>query len=119
MPARGRLVAFSVVILMAVGAVVVAAQLSSSSSHRGARAANPFVSKGDPDAAVKDKAGIANRELIGVDNITWECDYPHSDSSWPHAPEAFAKHFDDTVSDDDVAKISHLNAIKAFRYDPF
>jgi predicted TIM-barrel fold metal-dependent hydrolase len=68
---------------------------------------------------IDDKAGIANRELIGVDNITWECDYPHSDSSWPHAPEAFAKHFDDTVSDDDIAKISHLNALKAFRYDPF
>jgi predicted TIM-barrel fold metal-dependent hydrolase len=68
---------------------------------------------------IDDKAGIANRELIGVDNITWECDYPHSDSSWPNAPEAFAKHFDDTVSQEDVDKISHLNAMKAFRYDPF
>ena len=68
---------------------------------------------------IDDKAGIANRELIGVDNITWECDYPHSDSSWPHAPEAFAKHFDDTVSQSDIDKISHLNAMKAFRYDPF
>jgi predicted TIM-barrel fold metal-dependent hydrolase len=68
---------------------------------------------------IDDKAGIANRELIGVDNITWECDYPHSDSTWPQAPESFAKHFDDTVSDDDVAKISHLNAMRAFRYDPF
>jgi predicted TIM-barrel fold metal-dependent hydrolase len=68
---------------------------------------------------IDDKAGIANRDLIGVDNITWECDYPHSDSSWPNAPEAFAKHFDDTVSQQDVDKISHLNAIKAFHYDPF
>ncbi len=68
---------------------------------------------------IDDKAGIANRELIGVDNITWECDYPHSDSSWPNAPEAFAKHFDDTVSQSDIDKISHLNALKAFSYDPF
>jgi hypothetical protein len=49
----------------------------------------------------------------------WECDYPHSDSTWPQAPESFAKHFDDTVSQSDIDKISHLNAMKAFRYDPF
>jgi len=68
---------------------------------------------------IDDKAGIANRHLIGIDNITWECDYPHSDSSWPHAPEAFAKHFDDTVKQEEIDKISHLNAMKAFTYDPF
>jgi predicted TIM-barrel fold metal-dependent hydrolase len=68
---------------------------------------------------IDDKAGIANRQLIGIDNITWECDYPHSDSSWPNAPEAFAKHFDDTVSQEEIDKISHLNAMRAFHYDPF
>jgi predicted TIM-barrel fold metal-dependent hydrolase len=68
---------------------------------------------------IDDKAGVANRQLIGIDNITWECDYPHSDSSWPQSPEALAKHFDDTVSDEDINKMSHLNAIRAFRYEPF
>jgi predicted TIM-barrel fold metal-dependent hydrolase len=68
---------------------------------------------------IDDKAGVANRHLIGIDNITWECDYPHSDSSWPQSPEALAKHFDDTVSEVDINKMSHLNAIRAFRYDPF
>jgi predicted TIM-barrel fold metal-dependent hydrolase len=68
---------------------------------------------------IDDKAGIANRQLIGIDNITWECDYPHSDSSWPNAPEAFAKHFDDTVSQEEIDKISYLNAMRAFTYDPF
>jgi predicted TIM-barrel fold metal-dependent hydrolase len=68
---------------------------------------------------IDDKAGVANRRLIGIDNITWECDYPHSDSSWPQSPEALAKHFDDTVSDEDINKMSHLNAIRAFRYEPF
>ena len=29
-------------------------------------------------------AGVEARDRIGVDNITWECDYPHSDSTWPH-----------------------------------
>ena len=28
-----------------------------------------------------------NRDRLNIDNITWECDYPHSDSTWPHAPE--------------------------------
>ena len=27
------------------------------------------------------------RDLIGEDRITWECDYPHSDSTWSDAPE--------------------------------
>jgi predicted TIM-barrel fold metal-dependent hydrolase len=68
---------------------------------------------------IDDKAGVENRKLIGIDNITWECDYPHSDSMWPQAPEALAKHFDDTVTDEEINKISHLNAMRAFHYDPF
>ncbi|HEX3706504.1 MAG TPA: amidohydrolase family protein [Mycobacteriales bacterium] len=68
---------------------------------------------------IDDKAGVENRHLIGIDNITWECDYPHSDSMWPQAPEALAKHFDDSVTDEEVNKISYLNAMRAFKYDPF
>ena len=30
------------------------------------------------------------RDDIGIDNICWEQDYPHSDSSWPNAPEELA-----------------------------
>ena len=68
---------------------------------------------------IDDKAGIANRHLIGVDNITWECDYPHSDSSWPSSPESVLKHFDGTVPDDEIHKMTHLNAMRVFSYDPF
>ena len=32
---------------------------------------------------IEDEAGVKNRYEIGVGNITWECDYPHSDSSGP------------------------------------
>ncbi len=31
---------------------------------------------------------------MNVDNITWECDYPHSDSTWPQSPEALMKYLD-------------------------
>ena len=32
---------------------------------------------------ISDPVGIALRDEIGVDNIAWEADYPHSDSMWP------------------------------------
>ena len=48
----------------------------------------------------------------------WECDYPHSDSTWPTAPEALTKSLDG-VSDHDIDRITHLNAMKHFHYDPF
>jgi predicted TIM-barrel fold metal-dependent hydrolase len=49
----------------------------------------------------------------------WASDYPHSDSTWPHSPEALMKHFDDSVPENEINKISHLNAMRVFRYDPF
>ena len=36
---------------------------------------------------IADPVGLALRDEIGIDNICWEQDYPHSDSSWPEAPE--------------------------------
>jgi hypothetical protein len=33
---------------------------------------------------ISDNAGIYTRHLVGVDNIMFEGDYPHSDSNWPH-----------------------------------
>ncbi len=67
---------------------------------------------------ISDRAGVDEREAIGIDNITWECDYPHSDSSWPNSPESVAKQLDG-VSDDIVNKITYENAMRIFRYDPF
>ena len=36
---------------------------------------------------ISDQVGVALRNMIGIDNICWEADYPHSDSMWPGAPE--------------------------------
>ena len=69
---------------------------------------------------IDDAAGIANRHLLNMDMITWECDYPHSDSTWPQSPEKIhAALTDADVPDDEIDKITHLNAMKAFSYDPF
>ncbi len=43
---------------------------------------------------ISDRVGVDERDKIGVDSMTWECDYPHSDSSWPNSPEAVAKQLD-------------------------
>jgi predicted TIM-barrel fold metal-dependent hydrolase len=67
---------------------------------------------------ISDEVGVKLRHDIGIDNISWECDYPHSDSSWPSAPEELAAVFDG-VSDDDIDKITHGNAMRWYQYDPF
>src|SRR3954466_8005948 len=67
---------------------------------------------------ISDRAGVEDRHAIGIDNITWECDYPHSDSSWPHSPESVIKQLDG-VPDDEINKITCENATRIFRYDPF
>ena len=61
---------------------------------------------------------MRNRDLIGIDNITWECDYPHSDSTWPQAPEKLWASLDG-VPDDDIHKITWQNTTRHFQYDPF
>jgi hypothetical protein len=53
-----------------------------------------------------------------MDNIAWECDYPHSDSSWPEAPEELAKAADG-VPDDEVHQMSWRNAVRWYAMDPF
>ncbi len=67
---------------------------------------------------ISDEAGLEARHRIGVDQITWECDYPHSDSSWPHSPESLYKQLHG-VSDEEIDKITHANAMRIFRFDPF
>jgi len=69
---------------------------------------------------IADPIGLAMRDLIGIDNICWEQDYPHSDSSWPTAPEELAvvaRQFN--VPDADIDKITHENAMRWYRFDPF
>lgn len=67
---------------------------------------------------IDDPVGIRNRHSIGIDTITWECDYPHSDTTWPNSPEILTRSLGG-VPDDEVRKITHENAIRFFRADPF
>jgi predicted TIM-barrel fold metal-dependent hydrolase len=67
---------------------------------------------------IDDAFGVENRHHLNLDNVTWECDYPHSDSTWPHAPELLHKYLAG-VPDSDVNKLTHENAMRIFNYDPF
>jgi predicted TIM-barrel fold metal-dependent hydrolase len=69
---------------------------------------------------IADPIGVALRHEIGIDNICWEQDYPHSDSSWPNAPEELARVVARyAVPDDEIDKITHENAMRWYRFDPF
>ncbi len=58
-----------------------------------------------------DPHGLRSLEEIGVDNVTFECDYPHSDSTWPHTAKIAAEQTRE-LSDEVVYKLMRGNAIK-------
>lgn len=43
----------------------------------------------------EDEFGVANRHVIGVENLMWATDYPHPDSTWPHSQDVIHTHFAD------------------------
>jgi predicted TIM-barrel fold metal-dependent hydrolase len=64
-----------------------------------------------------DPHGLRNLDAIGVNNVTYESDYPHSDSTWPktrHIAEAQMKHLERDV----VEKIVRGNAITMLSLTP-
>ncbi|WBB61267.1 amidohydrolase family protein [Streptomyces sp. WMMC500] len=67
---------------------------------------------------ISDPIGIRLRHDIGLDNIAWECDYPHSDSTWPGAAEELLTAAAD-VPDDELNKITYQNAMRWYSFDPF
>jgi predicted TIM-barrel fold metal-dependent hydrolase len=58
---------------------------------------------------IDDEAGLKNRHDIGIDRITWESDYPHSDSNWPNSRKRAAEVLAD-IPDDEAHRIVELNA---------
>ena len=67
---------------------------------------------------IDDPVGIDLRDRIGIDRIMWECDYPHSDATWPNSPELLWKSLSH-LKDDEINKITHLNAMACYDFDPF
>jgi predicted TIM-barrel fold metal-dependent hydrolase len=69
---------------------------------------------------ITDPAGLRDRHHIGVEILAWECDYPHTDTTWPESPEVLWKELQDAdVADVEVNQITWENACRFFNWDPF
>ena len=66
---------------------------------------------------IDDEAGLALREQIGVNNICFESDYPHSDSLWPNSRERLSEQLAD-VPDDQAGRIAETNAREFLNFYP-
>ncbi len=64
----------------------------------------------------KDRHGLESLDRIGVDNVTFETDYPHTDSTWPDT-KAIATKMVAGLPDDVVYKIMRGNAIRMLSLD--
>jgi predicted TIM-barrel fold metal-dependent hydrolase len=65
----------------------------------------------------RDKHGLRSLDEIGENQVTFETDYPHTDSTWPYTKKIFAEqvaHLDD----ERVYKIARGNAINMLRLSP-
>ena len=64
----------------------------------------------------RDRHGLKSLDEVGVDNITFETDYPHTDSTWPDTFAIATEMFAD-LDDDAVRKIVRGNAIRMLQLD--
>jgi predicted TIM-barrel fold metal-dependent hydrolase len=69
---------------------------------------------------ITDPSGLLLRDRIGMDIIAWECDYPHTDTTWPESPEFAWKEFQDAgCTDEEIHQITYQNACRFYDWDPF
>ena len=69
---------------------------------------------------ITDPSALHLRHRIGIDSIAWECDFPHSDSTWPESPEVLWQELQAAgCTDEEIDKMTWQNVARFFRYDPF
>jgi predicted TIM-barrel fold metal-dependent hydrolase len=66
---------------------------------------------------IDDIHGLDCLDLIGVDNVMIETDYPHTDSTWPNSIANAHKRLAGR-SDEDKYKILQGNAVRVFDFEP-
>ena len=60
--------------------------------------------------------GIRLRDVIGVDNMMWGSDYPHSESTFPQSRKILAEILAG-VPEDEQAKIAAGNNARVYKFD--
>ena len=66
---------------------------------------------------IDDAFGLQSLGFLNTDMVTWECDYPHSDTVWPYCPEELWKSIKH-LPKETIDKITHLNTMREFSFDP-
>src|SRR5580704_14269738 len=63
---------------------------------------------------MEDPVGLRERHHIGIDNIMWASDYPHSETTWPNSKSLTDEWFT-PYGDEDKAKILWQNCARVFK----
>jgi predicted TIM-barrel fold metal-dependent hydrolase len=58
---------------------------------------------------------ISTRDVIGVENIVFESDYPHGDGTWPDTQEVMRKALGHLPAEE-IRMIAHENAARLYRH---
>ena len=67
-----------------------------------------------------DEIGLKNRDVIGMDQICFEVDFPHADSTFPHTLEVATRICDAAgLADEEIYKLMRGNAIECFGLERF
>jgi predicted TIM-barrel fold metal-dependent hydrolase len=64
----------------------------------------------------EDAVGIRLRDVIGVDNMMWGSDYPHSESTFPQSQKILSEILEG-VPAAEQAKIAALNTARIYNFD--
>jgi predicted TIM-barrel fold metal-dependent hydrolase len=64
---------------------------------------------------IDDPSTIVTRDVIGVDHIMFETDYPHGDGTWPDT-QALIEQVWGELPVDELRKMLHLNAARLYRH---
>ncbi len=61
------------------------------------------------------RADMLTRELMGVGNLMWGSDYPHTEGVWPFSRQQVANNFSATP-EDDTRKVMHNNGVNLYGF---
>ena len=62
---------------------------------------------------IEDAVGVNERHVIGLGNIMWSSDYPHSDSTWPNSLEVVEERFAG-VPEDEIEQMVAGNVARLY-----
>lgn len=65
---------------------------------------------------MKDPYGVSQRHAVGVEQIMWESDFPHSPTDWPYSLKTIEKNFAGVPADERQLMLTG-NAVRFFHLD--